>query len=303
MSKKYFWGGFTKVLATFTLVSAMTLASANPIDKGDIRFQPGANFGEVSGAVIRGERDQYSLVAAAGQFMKVEIRSEEDNAVFQLSIYSYGTGAEVPLEGAAEGEDAKHWVGQLPKPGYSKDGKQNVVTLVVGGTRGNASYTLKVTIQDQAFAAGGDANSANGKYRGLIQTLNCPQDKKQYGEFYDYHYWEGGAWCGQTGKAGYWVWQNPNWYVWAEQASGPDQPASGLIKSLDAGDTGCYVTFTGNDGKEHNALAAFEVCDQQGFLHRKASFSYVQENVMSPECGGDPECTKSEKVWIITKLK
>ncbi len=58
------------------------------------------------------------------------------------------------------------------------------------------------------------AATANDKYFYGTQVLSCPSDAGQYGDFNDYGYWKGGAWCGQTGKAGYWVWVNPNWYVW-----------------------------------------------------------------------------------------
>ena len=59
--------------------------------------------------------------------------------------------------------------------------------------------------------------SANGKYSNLIQVLNCPSDRSKYDEFDDYGYWGGSNWCGQTGKAGYWVWVYPNWYIWQKQ--------------------------------------------------------------------------------------
>jgi hypothetical protein len=59
--------------------------------------------------------------------------------------------------------------------------------------------------------------SVNGKYLNLIQVMTCPQDSAKYGNFRDYGYWKGGPWCGQTGKAGYWVWVAPDWYVWANR--------------------------------------------------------------------------------------
>jgi hypothetical protein len=59
--------------------------------------------------------------------------------------------------------------------------------------------------------------SVNGKYSNLLQVVNCPRHVKEWGEFKDYGHWGGGPWCGETGKAGYWVWVNPNWYVWADQ--------------------------------------------------------------------------------------
>ncbi len=62
-----------------------------------------------------------------------------------------------------------------------------------------------------------NATSAYGKYSTLIQVLNCPADKATYGNYTDYGYWGGGAWCGQQGSAGYWVWVFPNWYIWKYQ--------------------------------------------------------------------------------------
>jgi len=139
---------FTFILS-YMLMIVMNVTIAKTFDKGEIKFKRGSYSGTVSGSIVRGYRDQYSLMAFAGQWMKVKISSLPDNAVFQLSIYSYGTGEDVQLEGAKDGDDAKHWYGKLPTPGYSKDGKQNAVNIVVGGTRGNTSYVLTVTIRNQ----------------------------------------------------------------------------------------------------------------------------------------------------------
>jgi len=57
--------------------------------------------------------------------------------------------------------------------------------------------------------------TVNGKYSDLVQVMHCPGDRGSYGEFRDYGWWGGGPWCGQSGKAGYWVWVAPDWYVWA----------------------------------------------------------------------------------------
>ena len=59
-----------------------------------------------------------------------------------------------------------------------------------------------------------DRASVDGKYFELLQVLKCPSDRGQYGEFNDYGYWGGGSWCGKQGRAGYWVWVAPNWYIW-----------------------------------------------------------------------------------------
>ena len=84
--------------------------------------------------------------------------------------------------------------------------------------------------------------SVDGNYSHLLQTLHCPSDVNDNGDFLDYGYWSGGDWCGQTGVPGYWVWVNPNWYVWenskyAENAgNGSSKPA---IYNYDGG--GGYV--------------------------------------------------------------
>lgn len=99
-----------------------------------VKFKPGTSGATVKGAVIRGERDVYLLGAGAGQTMKVKIYSLEDNAVFQVQNPD-GTFA----SGAGEGEDAKLWLGRLPSNGDYQ--------IIVGGTRGNATYTLIVEIR------------------------------------------------------------------------------------------------------------------------------------------------------------
>jgi hypothetical protein len=112
-----------------------------------IRFSPGSVSSTVEEAVIRGERDVYFVTARAGQTLEVSISALEDNAVF--SIYQPGsvavekvgvtkvTGNTLPKAG--ETDDATVWKGALPVSGK--------YLIVVGGTRGNATYKLRVTIR------------------------------------------------------------------------------------------------------------------------------------------------------------
>jgi hypothetical protein len=99
-----------------------------------VRFARGATSAVVEGAVIRGDRDRYVVAARAGQRLRLAITSLEDNAVFQL----YAPGQR-PLRGAGEADDARRWSGLLPRTGD--------YVVVVGGTRGNASYRLTVSIR------------------------------------------------------------------------------------------------------------------------------------------------------------
>lgn len=112
-----------------------------------IGFSPGSVSSTVEEAVIRGERDVYFVTARAGQTLEVSISALEDNAVF--SIYLPGsvtvekegvtkiTGNTLPK--ADETDDATAWEGVLPVSGE--------YLIVVGGTRGNATYKLRVTIR------------------------------------------------------------------------------------------------------------------------------------------------------------
>jgi Tol biopolymer transport system component len=99
-----------------------------------VTFSPGSQSATLKGSVVRGERDEYLLDARAGQQMSVRISSLEDNAVFQI----YEPGRNRTLPRAGERDDAREWSGELPTSGD--------YTIVVGGTRGNATYTLRVTI-------------------------------------------------------------------------------------------------------------------------------------------------------------
>ncbi len=99
-----------------------------------VKFQPGASGATIKGSVIRGERDTYILGAGAGQWIKIKIYSLEDNAVFELKNPD---GSYEPMPG--DGQDTKFYQGPLPSNGDYK--------IIVGGTRGNASYTLMVEIR------------------------------------------------------------------------------------------------------------------------------------------------------------
>jgi len=112
--------------------------------KETLRFAKGKSYGIAENTVIRGERDYYFITARAGQTMAVTVSSEEENAVFDV----YAPGARIVMDDGMEtieGEaldnavEQQDWQGELPNSGR--------YTLVVGGTRGNASYRLRVGIE------------------------------------------------------------------------------------------------------------------------------------------------------------
>lgn len=112
-----------------------------------IQFPKGQSSATLAASVVRGDTDRYDITANAGQTMTVSVSSKEKNAAFTIYQPGYRTVVEdgVPtitgptLAGAGEGDDAMKWTGPLPAAGK--------YLIEVGGTRGNASYKLTVTIK------------------------------------------------------------------------------------------------------------------------------------------------------------
>lgn len=124
----------TKLAIAIICALAVISVSAEGV-KQKIRFARGASSTTVKGAVVRGDQDRYYVGAQKGQTMSLRISSLESNAVFQV----YSPGEAQTLPGAGEGDDATNWSGELPEDGE--------YVIVVGGTRGNATYNLRVSIQ------------------------------------------------------------------------------------------------------------------------------------------------------------
>lgn len=122
------------IIAIVISVFALGTMAAQGV-KQKVRFARGSSSTTISGAVVRGDRDRYYLGAKKGQTMSVKITSLENNAVFQVFL----PGEQEALAGAGEEDDATKWSGELPEDAE--------YVIVVGGTRGNATYKLTVSIK------------------------------------------------------------------------------------------------------------------------------------------------------------
>jgi len=120
-------------LAAIAVFSVAVITSADGVTKR-IKFAKGRSSATVSNSVIRGDRDTYIVGAKAGQRMTVKITSLESNAVFQIQDPSGNY-----LLDAGEEADATNVTNSLPENGDYR--------IIVGGTRGNASYKLTVVIK------------------------------------------------------------------------------------------------------------------------------------------------------------
>lgn len=141
----------TRLIATGLLGAVLSLGlTAAAVPQGDeqpeIRFARGAIDSTIRGAVIRGDRDIYPISAGADQTMTVRIESLEDNAVFQIfppgATYHRDDDNVWTFRGAAlrgSDGDTRDWTGRLSRGGQ--------YLIVVGGTRGNATYSLNVRIE------------------------------------------------------------------------------------------------------------------------------------------------------------
>jgi hypothetical protein len=125
--------------ATVTAPTTETATLANtkqPLilaSKGDrserIRFQRGASGATIQTSVVRGTRDTFLVAASRRQTMTVSITSREQNAVFDIK----GPNGKLIKQGVTS------WSGVVPSSGDYR--------IIVGGTRGNASYRLRVSVK------------------------------------------------------------------------------------------------------------------------------------------------------------
>jgi hypothetical protein len=111
-----------------TLEPTLLISQQSPPPRR-LQFAPGAISGVVEGNVVRGTRAIYLLRARGSQTMTVNITSLDRNAVFDIQAPN----------GEYLQQEVTNWQGLLPRTGdYS---------VIVSGTRGNASYKLEVTIK------------------------------------------------------------------------------------------------------------------------------------------------------------
>ena len=99
-----------------------------------VRFAPSASSATIKDSVVSGTRDRYLLGARKGQTMSIRIVSLEDNAVFDVVAPVNRAGQQRTLK-----QEAFTWSSTLPETGDYQ--------IVVGSTRGNASYRMQVTIR------------------------------------------------------------------------------------------------------------------------------------------------------------
>jgi len=103
--------------------------SANNVREMEVFFEAGTSDTTLSNAVVRGDRDLYTLTAQGGQTMALSISSLEDNAAFDI----------ISPSGTILSQETVEESLYLPETGRYE--------IIVGGTRGNATYDLEIEIE------------------------------------------------------------------------------------------------------------------------------------------------------------
>ena len=111
----------------YNLEAADLLSNVN-VNRQRVQFEPGTSSAFLSNSVVRGDRDLYLLGAQGGQTMVVSISALEENAVFSV----VSPAGDILL---MDGVDEELF---LPNTGDYQ--------VIVGSTRGNASYDLFIAI-------------------------------------------------------------------------------------------------------------------------------------------------------------
>jgi len=76
-----------------------------------------------------------------------------------------------------------------------------------------------------------------------------------------------------------------------------------VVTELQAGDVACYLTLKDDQGTEFSELGDFPICEKRSLLGKRVKLTYTLSNVMADECQGNPDCTKTRKVALVTAVK
>lgn len=119
--------------AIILLIAPFSITSAQRDQTRRVRFPRGRTSVVLRGAVVRGTRNNYILGARKGQALRVSITSREKNAVFDVC------SPDMLNAGCGQNEYGDY---------DSTLTESGDVVISVAPTRGNATYTLEISIRD-----------------------------------------------------------------------------------------------------------------------------------------------------------
>ena len=77
----------------------------------------------------------------------------------------------------------------------------------------------------------------------------------------------------------------------------------GTLLEATAGDIACYLKLRDDRGVAFDEMAVFDICEQRALIGKRVVLTYRVANVMAQECGGDPDCKKTDRVVLVATAR
>ena len=85
---------------------------------------------------------------------------------------------------------------------------------------------------------------------------------------------------------------------------GQTKKTRGTILEATSGDIACYLKLRDDRGVTFDEMADFSICEQRpSLVGKRVTLTYQLANVMAQECGGNPDCKKSDRVVLVATAK
>ena len=85
-------------------------------------------------------------------------------------------------------------------------------------------------------------------------------------------------------------------------SSSVDYDAPVTLVSMANGDRACYLTVRTDGGAERTEFGDFRLCESDEFVGQRVVLTATPSPVQAASCQGDPDCTDSEQVNLVTNI-
>jgi hypothetical protein len=82
----------------------------------------------------------------------------------------------------------------------------------------------------------------------------------------------------------------------------PAKEETVVVRGRMAGDRACYLTVEDEAGKTRDQMASFELCEREDLVGRRARLHFEKGQVMAESCQGNPDCSDTETVDLVTGI-
>ncbi len=85
-----------------------------------------------------------------------------------------------------------------------------------------------------------------------------------------------------------------------------DAAADGAVYTLrgvNPGDVACYLDLEDEAGTQTTEMASFEMCEKADLVGQRVTLTHEMQDVLADSCQGDPECTETQEVSLVTAME